>query len=181
MNHASNADPVVKAQNDIADALLLLASILPSGVIKDFLIKLADFFERLTADKAVQAQAQHVLPQGFFDSKCLEELSGELRAIAVEAMGVAVNRIPGLLQKFLNCMMGNHAHSTSAQLELKTACLWQAAVTYFTTRDIAKTLQAFFACQFTGGGGNGGGGNGGGGSVPPGLEPIFNPAPRCNQ
>lgn len=166
-------------QNDLADALTWLARFF-GGSLREFLLKLAEFFDQLTADpEKVKAQyeAQGTpLPQGLFDNaECLGEIGKELQQVVLNAGLSVVEALPGLLQKLLACALGGGT-TPQAAIQINFACIFQAAMVYFRTRDIAQAAAAFFACQFGGGGGNGGGGNPP--PVPPG-NPIFRDVTRC--
>jgi len=152
------------AENDIADAMLWLVKYLPDGALKDFVLDVAEWMENLTKSESFRAQCTGqglVVPQSFLDGECATKIAGEIRSITTEALMGVTSRLPGLLQMGIACYMGTESPKAQAGFPaIDFTCLLQAAFTYFSTRDIGKTLQAFLACQFGGGGDGGGSGQG---------------------
>lgn len=141
----------------------------------------------------VESQGLHV--QGLIDGECMKKVADELRGVLNTAMLSAANELPRVLETFIGCFMGGGTSSRALELSpeqvaalspqerreykrakanpqagqpqvsVNFACLFQAAMTYWRTRDMTATLTAFLTCQFGNIGGGGGTGGGGGGSV----------------
>lgn len=161
-------------QNDIAECLYFLARFF-DGAVKDFLIELGDFFEELTSDPEaikMQCQATNVtLPQGLFDSECIDQLSAGLKELFLQAGLQVAAGLPKLLEELIGCAMGSGQLHAQSGFKVNFSCVWSAFMTYLQTRDITQSAAAFFACQF-------------GGNLPPGPQPPVDgpnlrPVDRC--